>query len=93
MAQVQVRDEPSRSRFVAEIEGTQVGMAAYTLDGDVITFTHTEVDPDLQGVGVGGTLLRVSLEEVRRRGLRVVPQCPFYAAWFDHHPDEADLLA
>lgn len=92
MTQVQVRDEPDRSRFVAEIDGEQVGESDYTLEGDVITFTHTEVDPERQGQGIAGALLHQSLDDVRRRGLRVVPQCPFYAAWFDKHPEAADLL-
>ena len=93
MPQVQVRADPERSRYTAETDGEPVGLAAYTARGDVLTFTHTEVDPAHRGEGIGGALVRASLDDVRRRGLRVVPQCPFYAAWFEQHPEAADLLA
>ncbi|GGF47655.1 N-acetyltransferase [Marmoricola endophyticus] len=93
MTQVEVHDQPEAHRYVATVDGEQVGLAAYTLDGDVITFTHTEVDDSHAGEGIGSTIITTSLEDVRRRGLRVVPRCPFYEAWFDKHPEAADLLA
>jgi predicted GNAT family acetyltransferase len=74
-------------------DGEVAGSAFYEVDGTVITFTHTEVSPVHEGKGVGGTLVRAALDDVRGRGLRVRPQCPFVAAWIDKHPDYADLLA
>jgi GNAT superfamily N-acetyltransferase len=47
----------------------------------VIVFTHTEVDPSLEGQGIGGALVRGALDHVRNLGLRVLPICPFVQAW------------
>jgi predicted GNAT family acetyltransferase len=58
----------------------------------VITFTHTEVPPELNGRGIGSTLVRGALEQVRFRGLKVVPKCPFVAAYMGKHPEFNDLL-
>jgi len=68
-------------------------VAAYQREGDVVVFTHTAVPPEIEGRGVGGRLVRGALDDVRDRGLKVIPQCPFVRAWIDKHPVYRDLLA
>jgi hypothetical protein len=41
---------------------------------------------------VGGALARHSLDEARRRGLVVMPICPFYQGWIQRHPEYHDLV-
>ncbi len=72
---------------------TSGGHIAYTRDGDVVTMTHTEVDPELEGQGIGGELVRQALDDVRAHGLRVRPSCPFVAAYIRRHPEYADLVS
>lgn len=67
--------------------------AAYARDGGTLVFTHTNVPRADEGHGIGGVLVAGAMTDVRRAGLRVVPQCPFVANWFEHHPDQRDLLA
>ena len=67
--------------------------AAYQRAGDTITFTHTVVPPEAEGQGVGSRLVAGALAQVRAEGLKVVPQCPFVAAYIERHPDAQDLLA
>jgi uncharacterized protein len=87
-----VVDNPQQSRFeLATPEG--LAIAAYRLDGDVIAFTHTEVPEALEGRGIGTRLIASALADVRARGLRVRPLCPFVVAYFDRHAHEQDLLA
>ena len=66
-------------------------IAAYEIDGDTITFTHTLVPPALQGQGVGSTLIAYALAQARERHLKVVAACSFVAAYIERHPDSADL--
>lgn len=86
-----VRDNAERHRFEVVVDG-HLARADYVIDGDVITFTHTIVPPALEGRGVASRLIRHALSEARARGLRVVPQCPFVAAYIRKHPEWADLL-
>jgi predicted GNAT family acetyltransferase len=88
----EVLDDPERSWYEARIDGHRAGVAAYRLDGAVITFTHTVVEDAYEGRGVGGALARTALDDARARGLGVVPQCPFIAGWIERHPDYADLV-
>jgi predicted GNAT family acetyltransferase len=89
---VLVSDQPSDGRYEATVDGTYAGGAWYQLDGDVITFTHTVVEPAFEGQGVGGSLARYALDDVRERGLRVIPRCPFIKRWIQRHADYADLV-
>jgi predicted GNAT family acetyltransferase len=41
---------------------------------------------------VGSQLVRGALDDLRARGLRVVPLCPFVAAYLRRHPEDADLV-
>jgi predicted GNAT family acetyltransferase len=58
----------------------------------VITFTHTEVPAEISGHGVGSQLVRGALEAARAQGLKVVPKCPFVAAYMAKHAEFNDLL-
>lgn len=78
-------------RYQAILDGKVVGFAAYQRTPELIIFTHTEVDPALEGQGVGGTLVRQALDHVREQGLQVLPVCPFVQNWISRHPDYADL--
>ena len=88
-----VIDVPESDRFEIRDGDRVLGLAAYQRRGDTYVFHHTEVDPDAGQSGLGGTLVRAALDEVRSRGGSVVPSCSFVAGWIERHPDYADLVA
>jgi predicted GNAT family acetyltransferase len=86
-----VRDNTESHRFELEIDD-HVAKAWYRRQGNVITFTHTEVPPELEGKGVGSRLARGALDAVRAAGEKVVALCPFIAAYMRRHREYDDLL-
>ena len=93
MSDVQVTNNEAEKRYEARVDGELAGSAYYDTADDLIVFTHTEVDDDYEGQGVGSTLARAALDDVRADGRRkVVPRCPFIKGWIDRHPDYRDLL-
>lgn len=89
-----ISDNPEQSRFEATVDGELAGFVEYRLAEKIIDFTHTEIFPAYEGKGIGGTLVRHTLEEIRSRGDRfVVATCPFVAGWIDRHPDYRELLS
>jgi predicted GNAT family acetyltransferase len=86
-----VVDSPERQRYEIVRDGEVLGFAAYQRTDRLVVFTHTEVDPSLEGQGIGSKLVRGALDDVRTTGLRVLPICPFVHRWMAGHPDYADL--
>ena len=87
-----VRDNTAAHRFELVVD-RHLSFSDYTLDGDVITFTHTIVPPALEGHGVASRLISGALAQVRARGLKVRPVCKFVKAYIERHPEWQDLLA
>jgi len=87
-----VRHDESQQRYVIEVEGKELGMAAYQDDGQRRIFSHTEVDPSLEGKGMGSKLVREALEDTRQDGKRIVPVCEFVAAYVKKHRDWDDII-
>lgn len=85
-----VSNNEERSRYEL-VEQGHTAFAAYEIDGEVITFTHTVVPPSLQGMGIASRLILAALTDARSRGLKVRPQCPFVAAYIAKHPEWEDL--
>ncbi|NJC72897.1 N-acetyltransferase [Planosporangium thailandense] len=72
-----VRDNPAKSRYEVYDDDTLAGFSAYKLTGDTIAFTHTEVDRAFGGRGLARQLVAAELDDARRRGLAVLPFCPY----------------
>jgi len=66
---------------------TTVGFARYRDRGDSRVFTHTVVDSAYEGRGLGSRLARFVLEDAVAQGKRIVPLCPFIAAYLKRHHD------
>lgn len=64
----------------------------YRRAGTVMTVHHTEVDPAHRGQGLAQALYRHMVAFARENGRQVVPRCPFVAAMFERHPEDADVL-
>ena len=88
-----VRDAPEDSRYEIRDGDQLLGQAAYQRRGDQVVFTHTEVDSDVGQSGLGSTLVRAALDDVRSKGGTVVPMCSFVRGWIERHPEYRDLVA
>ena len=86
-----VRDNTALHRFELDADG-HTAVAYYTLAPDIITFTHTEVPPELGGQGIGSALVRGALAKARAQGLKVVAKCPFVSAYLGKHAEFGDLI-
>lgn len=93
MGEVVVRDNPDEHRFEAYVDGALAGFTAYELGDDgVMLVLHAEVDDAFDGQGVGSSMVRQVLDDLRaREGLRVTVLCPFVNAWLRRHPEYRDV--
>ena len=85
---VEVRDNPFEGRYEIRLDGRTAGFTAYKSKPKLIAFLHTEVDPSLEGRGLGSRLVGSALEDAREHGLDVLPFCPFVNEFISRHRDE-----
>jgi predicted GNAT family acetyltransferase len=88
---IDVEDNPVAGRYQAYF-GQYLAIAAYRLNGNTITFTHTQVPKELEGRGIAGKLAHAALEDARARQLTVVPLCPFIASYIRRHQEYVTLV-
>jgi uncharacterized protein len=89
---ITVADDVRSNRYELRVNGELAAAATYQLVPGRIVFRYTELMPGFEGQRLGGQLAGLALADIRRRGLRVVPRCPFIATYIEDHPDYRDLL-
>lgn len=87
-----VRDNPTKLRYEILRNSEIVGQITYRTAPGVKVLLHTDVKPAEEGHGVGNRLVSGALDDIRARGLRVVPVCPFVAAYLRRHREQRDLI-
>jgi predicted GNAT family acetyltransferase len=88
----QVTDNQAESRFELWVDG-RLAELPYRRNGNRLVLIHTEVPEELEGRGLGGTLVRAAVDRAAREGMTVVPLCPFARGWLQRHPDTASRVA
>ncbi|HYN73537.1 MAG TPA: GNAT family N-acetyltransferase [Nakamurella sp.] len=87
-----VTDAPALHRFEIHVGGDLAGFTVYRTQGGRYAFTHTEIDSNFSGGGLASILVRDTLDEMRRRGVAVLPYCPFVRRYISLHPNYLDLV-
>ena len=77
--QTRVADNAGLHRYEIYVDDTLAGFAIYRDRPGTRIVLHSEVFPDFEHHGLAGELARVALDDIRSRGLKVVPRCPFFA--------------
>jgi predicted GNAT family acetyltransferase len=89
----QIADNAAAHRFELRLGGEVAAYAEYNLLKDAVLFSHTEVFTQHEGKGLGSQLAKFALDDVRGRGLAVIPVCQFIAGYIHRHPEYVDLVA
>lgn len=79
-------------RFELSLEG-KLAQLDYVEQGNLIIFTHTFVPEELRGQNVAARLTKFALDDARRLGKKVVPQCSYVAAYMERNKEYADMRA
>jgi predicted GNAT family acetyltransferase len=88
-----VRDNPDELRYELLHNGQVVGEIRYRTHPGSIALVHTDVDPAYEGHRLATKLIKTALDDLRARGLQVVPICPLVNDYIGKHPEYRDLVA
>ena len=78
-------------RFEVNVSGIQAFLQ-FSMSGNSIVFTHTEVPREIEGRGIGSSLAKAGLDYARGEGLTVVPRCPFVEDYIRKHPEQLEIV-
>jgi len=87
-----VTDVEAAQRYEASIDGDLAGVIEYVVKHGRLALVHTEVLPAYEGRGVASELIRFAIGDARRRGLLVIPTCPFVRDYVERHPETHEIV-
>ena len=85
--------DADRGRYGLWHGATYVGFLGYRLDGEVATLQHTIINEEYGRRGFARALVTLVLEQMRERGLRIIPECTYVQDYLRRYPEYNDLLA
>ncbi len=85
-----IQHDQAAHRFVADVDGSRAHLD-YTLDGRVMTITHTKVPPAIGGRGIAAELTAAALSAASAAGWTVIPACSYAKAYMARHPDKQHM--
>jgi predicted GNAT family acetyltransferase len=90
---VRVVDNTEELRYELHLDGRVVAEIRYRLEPGARAFVDVDVEPQLQGHGLGSRLVEEALDDLRAQGLAVVPHALFVADFIKRYPEYSDLVA
>ncbi|WP_292228688.1 GNAT family N-acetyltransferase [Brevundimonas sp.] len=91
MADPEIHDNADRHQYELPVEG-EIAVVTYNLSPPNLMITETLVPQRLEGRGIASRLAKHVIEDARARELLILPVCPFFAAYFQKHPELADAV-
>jgi predicted GNAT family acetyltransferase len=90
---IDVKHDEGKGKYYAVVDGHEA-VCEYGPAGEGrLNFFHTYVPPELRGKGVADELVRHALDDVRARGLKVIPSCWFVRVYIERHDEYRAVLA
>jgi predicted GNAT family acetyltransferase len=89
LEKLEVIQNKEENRFEVWIDG-HLSELDYLQDEGTFVIAHVGVHPRHRGQGVAGKLTKTALEYARRRSLRVIPVCPYAAAYIRRNPQDLE---
>ena len=74
-------DNAAEHRYELWVGDERAGLIEYGIRPWVVELIHTEIDPAFEGRGLGTRLIAGALDDIRARGLELIPTCPFVRAY------------
>lgn len=90
---IQHLENGHRGVFFMANENSRLAEMTYVWSGDSrIIIDHTEVNEVLKGSGAGKKLVAAGAAFARKKGIKIIPLCPFAKAVMQKDPTYHDLL-
>lgn len=83
---VEHTNNENRGIFFIKNDGKTVASLTYSLQDNLMTIDHAEVQPAHEGKGLGAKLVEESYHYAVQHSYKVNPLCPFTEVVYDNNP-------
>jgi predicted GNAT family acetyltransferase len=90
---VEREDRPTGGAYRVKVDGQVAEMTFSRASDQLIIIDHTDVPEALRGRKLGNLLLERAIADMRGKGGKIFPLCPFAASQFRSHPEYRDVLS
>lgn len=91
--EITLKEKENKGFAIARENSGKAGAMTYSITSkELIIIDHTEVAPEFKGQGVGKKLLYTIVAMARKKGIKIMPLCPFANAMFQKNEDIQDVL-
>lgn len=93
--EIKHREAENKGAFYIEEHGKDIAKIEYSVaPPNKIIASHTEVNPELKGQGIGNKILDSLADYARKNNIKVIALCPFVHAQFKRHQEKyQDIIA
>lgn len=85
--------DADRGRYSLWQGVTYIGFLGYTVQDDIATLQHTIINEEYGRHGYARALVTLVLDDMRTRGLLIIPECTYVAGYLKRYPEYNDLRA
>lgn len=89
---ITLTESAHRGRYAYAHDDGRESELTYAIRPEGLAWDHTFTPRDLRHEGAAKKLLAHGVADMRARGLKVIPVCPYVQSQFDRHPDWQDVL-
>jgi predicted GNAT family acetyltransferase len=87
MAEITTRHDAEQARYVALLDGEEIGELVYRDTEEGRVFTHSVIVPEHEHHGFGTQMVRAGLDDTRGAGIKPIGQCSLVRNFLAEHPD------
>lgn len=88
----EIKDLEAERRYELHVDGHVAYVEYNNVEGGRLV-SKTLVPEELGGRGIASRLAKHVLQDIRDKGLKILPTCTFFASYIKKHPEEyADLV-
>jgi uncharacterized protein len=90
--EISISENSDKKRFESKVDGAWAFIEYIRVENKMY-LTHTEVPSAMEGKGIASLLVKHALDIIAKEERKLVPLCPFVAAYVKKHPEYEGLLA
>ncbi len=91
--EIEHKDDGKKGAFLIKVDGDAAGEMTYVWAGpNSFIIDHTGVGDALRGKGAGKQLVEKAVEFARKKGVSIMPLCPFAKKVIESNPEFRDVL-